>query len=252
MNTHKILIGLNNRAVASLQQGRHKEALDLLRAAMADLKDQFVVRSFSSETVLPNPSVTMSEVASSTRLVSSNEKDYDEHSSHMEVEDQKQDKPSIFSVPLWTEDSSTRRQGDTSIFMYAQALVLAHTDHCKELLAGVVFYNMALVNHDRAIERNASSLLTIALKFYGMAVAVTQSRDGGANASDSWLLLALYTNMAQIYLSQVCSEKLCLCLGNIRTLLDTDRVEHVIDGDDYSFFLANAMLQLRVVASPAA
>jgi hypothetical protein len=229
------LIDLNNSAVASLQEGRHKKALDLLRAAIAGLMDHFV-----------------SDVPSSATLVSRNEKDAEDHSSHMEVEDQKQDKPSIFSVPLWTEESFPQRQDETSIFMYAQVLLLAHADHIKELLAGVVFYNMALVNHARAIERNASSLLTVALKIYGMAVGVMQCRNGGADASNSWLLLAVYNNMAQIYLYQVCSEKLCLCLGNIRVLLDSDGAEHIIDADDYCFFLTNTMLQLRVVAAPAA
>jgi hypothetical protein len=108
------------------------------------------------------------------------------------------------------------------------------------------------VNHARAFERNTSSLLTVALKFYGMAVAVTQSRKGGANASDYWLLLALYNNMAQVYLSRASSEKLCQCLGNIRALLDTDRTEQVVDVDDYCFFVTNAMLELRVVAAPVA
>jgi hypothetical protein len=254
MNTRKV-IDLNNSAVTALQQGRHKKATDFLRAAIADLKDHFVVRSFSSETVLPasRPSVTMqSDAPSSARLVSSNAKDDDVHSSYLEV-DQKQDKPSIFSVPFWSEESFPRRQDETSIFMYAQALVLAHTDHCKELLAGVLFYNMALVNHARYIERDTSSLLlTATLKFYGMAMAVTQSRKGGANASDDWLLLAIYNNMAQIYLSRACSEKLCQCLGNIRTLLDTGRVAQVVDIDDYCFFVTNDMLQLKVVAAPAA
>jgi hypothetical protein len=131
--------------------------------------------------------------------------------------------------------------------------LLAHADHIKELLAGVVFYNMALVNHARAIERNASSLLTVALKFYGMAVGVMQCRNGVPDASNSWLLLASYNNMAQIYLSRACYEDLCLCLVTIRTLLDSGRAAEVIDADHYCSFLAIAMLlQLKVATAPAA
>jgi hypothetical protein len=217
MSTRKV-IDLNNSAVTALQQGRDKEAMDLLRAAITDLNGHF---------------------------------DDDADSSLIKA-DMKQAKPSIFSVPLWSEESFPQRQDETSIFMYSQALVLAHADHSKEFIIGVVFYNMALVNHARAFERNTSSLLTVALKFYGMAVAVTQSRKGGANASDYWLLLALYNNMAQVYLSRASSEKLWQCLGNIRALLDTDRTEQVVDVDDYCFFVTNAMLELRVVAAPAA
>jgi hypothetical protein len=194
----------------------------------------------------------VSDVPSSATLVSRNEKDAEDHSSHMEVEDQKQDKPSKFSVPLWTEESFPRRQDETSIFMYAQALLLAHADHSKESILGVVFYNMALVNHARAIERNASSRQVAALKFYGIAVAVTQHRNCDITSSDSWLLLAIYNNMAQIYLSRACYDDLCICLGSIRTLLASERAEEVVDDDDYFFFLTNTMLQLRVVAAPAA
>jgi hypothetical protein len=248
MNTRK-LIDLNNSAVTALQQGRHNQATDLLRAAIRDLKDHLIVRSFSSETVLPNPSIVMqSDAPSSATLASSIGTDDDEHSSRIEV-DQKQ---VIFGVPLWSEDSFPRRQDETSIFMYAQALVLAHTDHCKELLAGVLFYNMALANHVRSIERNKASLLTAALKFYGLAVAVTKSRNGDFTASDDWLLLALYNNMAQIHLSRASSEKLCQCLGNIRTLLDAARVAQAVDLDEYCFFITNNWLELRVVAAPAA
>jgi hypothetical protein len=189
---------------------------------------------------------------SSTTLVSSNEKDDDERSSHIEV-DQKQGKTSIFSVSLWTaEESFPRRQDETSIFMYSEALVLVHTDHCKGLLIAVMLYNMALVHHARGIERNASSLLTAALKFYGLAVAVAQCRNGGINASDHWLLLAIYNNMAQIDLSRANSDKLSQCLGNIQTLLAANRVEQAVDADAYAFFLTNAMLELRVVAAAAA
>jgi hypothetical protein len=256
MNTRN-LIDLNNRAVTSLLQGRHKEAMALLRTAITDCNDSVADRNFSSETGLPNPSVAMPDVPSpsSTTLVSSNEKDDDEHSSsHIEV-DQKQDKTSIFSVPLWTadtEESFPRRQDETSIFMYAEALVLVYTDHYKRLLIGVLLYNMALVHHARGIERNASNLLTAALKFYSMAVNVTQCRNDGIIASDYWLLLAIYNNMAQLYLSRANSDKLCQCLGNIQTLLAANRVEQVVDVDAYAFFLTNAMLELRVVAAVAA
>jgi hypothetical protein len=224
MNTRKF-IDLNNRAVTSLQQGRHKEAIDLLRTAITELSDNAIVRNFSTETGLPDPSVTMPDASSS-----------------------------IFSVPLWSaEESVPRRQDETSIFMYSEALVLVHTDHyCKELIIGVVLYNMALANHARAIERNTSSPLTVALKLYGMALAATQCRKGGINASDYWLLLALYNNMAQIYLSRACSDKLSQCLGSMHTLLAANRADQAVDVDAYAFFFANAMLELRVVAAPAA
>ena len=227
MSTLKIT-DLNNGGVSALQQGRHKDAVCLLRTALADLKERFVVPAPSSSIQPPNAL--------------------------------SQDKPSIFSEPIWNEETTTQQQDKTSIFMYSQALVLADDeDHCKELLVGVVFYNMALVNHARAIETGKASLLTAALNFYGMAVAVTQSRNDvtqsrndGVNASDYWLLLAVSNNMAHIYLTQVCSERLCQCLDNIRSLLATNIAVEVVDAGDYYFFVANSLLQIRVNSAPAA
>jgi hypothetical protein len=260
MNTCK-LVDLNNSAVASLQQGRHKQAVALLKTAIAELKDHFVVVheqqaprfSSSSGTVVSEPSDEMHWGApSSSACTSSNGAYEDERSSSMRV-DQKQDKPAILSVPLWTEETFERKDDKTLIFMYAQALVLDPVDHCKEVLVAVVLYNMALASHVRAIDRDKSSDLKVALNFYGMAVTIIQGQDGvNVNASTYWLLLALYNNMAQIYLSQNCSEKLRRCLGNIQTVLAADRIGQVIDFEDYGFFLTNAMLELSVVASPAA
>jgi hypothetical protein len=245
MSVRKI-IDLNNGAVSTLQHGKHKDAVFLLRTAIADLKERFVVP-------LPTTSITMqSSAPSSTLIVSSDSNnEYDGHSSHIKV-DQKQDKPFIYSVPVWSEEICTQQQNKTSIFMYSQALILADDDHCKELLIGVVFYNMALVNHARAIETGKASLLTAALKFYGMAVAVTQNRNGGVRVSDYWILLAVYNNMAHIYLSRVCSERLCQCLGNIRFLLAVDITEQVVDAGDYMFFVENSLLEIRVDSAPAA
>jgi hypothetical protein len=237
MSTRDI-IDLNNDAVSSLQQGRHYEAVGLLKTAITDLMKLFVLPSLSS-----------------AQIISSDGRDNDGHTSPIKV-DQKQDKPSMFSVPLWSEETCTRQQDKTSIFMYSQALVLADDDHCKEFLIGVVFYNMALVNHARAVEIEKASLLTIALNFYDMAVTITQSRDDDVGAFDYWLLLALYNNMAHIYLSRVCSEKVRECLGGIRSLLAADKAEQaaeqVIDANDYYFFVANSLLQIRVDYAPAA
>jgi hypothetical protein len=203
---------------------KHKEAIGLLRTATTYIKNGFV---------------------------SSDGKDNDGQSSPIKV-DEEQDMPSIFSVRIWNEETCARHQDKTSIFMYSQALVLGHDDHCKELLTGVVFFNMALVNHARGIEIEKACLLTAALNFYGMAVAVTQSRNGGVKASDYWLHLAVSNNMAHIYLSQACSERLCQCLENIRSLLATDIAAEVVDAGDHYFFVANCLLQIRVDYAPAA
>jgi hypothetical protein len=165
----------------------------------------------------------------------------------------------LFSVSHFGLKNQSHEKNDKSlVFVYAQALVLAHIDHHREVLIGVVLYNIALTNHARAIEKNKSSFLLVALKLYSMAVAIVKAavvkdqNDDDVKSSSYLLLFALYNNMAQIYLTCASSEKLRQCLGNINALLHVDRIEQVIDDDDYAFFATNAMLQLRVVASPAA
>jgi hypothetical protein len=250
MNSSKI-IDLNNNAVDVLRQGRHKQATDLLRRAIADLKTHFVVHN--QEVGASESSVNMQLAASSSSTSASfNDDDDGDNSSFIDV-DQRQGKRAILSVPLWTKESVARKHDKSLIFVYAQALMLADIEHRREVLIGVVLYNMALANHARAIETKKSALLAVALKFYGMAVAIVQGQyDDDVKSSSHWLLLALYNNMAQIHLTYASSEKLRKCLWNIDTLLAADRIEQVVDDDDYAFFSTNAMLQLRVVASPAA
>jgi hypothetical protein len=247
MNSSKIIDG-NNTAVAFMQQGRYKQATDLLRTAIADLKNHCVVHNqrvgFSESTVNMKPYVSTSSSSASFND--------DDKSSFIKV-DQQQCKRAIVSVPLWSEESVALKNNESLIFVYAQALVLAHIDHHREVLIGVLLYNMALANHARAIDKNKSSLLMVALKLYGMAVAIVKGQsDAGVKSSSYLLLLALYNNMAQISLSCAFSEKLRQCLGNIEALLHIDIIEQVIDDDDYAFFATNAILQLRVIASPAA
>jgi hypothetical protein len=237
------VVDLNNRAIALMIQGNPKQAAALLRTAITNLKDHFVVREHG-----PRFSSSAETVDSES---SSDEMDSDAPS-FIKV-NRRQDEQAILSVPIWTEESFAQKDDKTLIFLYGQALVLARTEHCKEKLIAVVLYNAALANHAWAIESDTSSLLAVALKFYGMAVAILNGQtDVDVNTSTYWVLLALYNNMAQIYLSQACSGKLRSCLGNIRALLAADRTGQAIDGDDYSFFLTNAMLELSVVASPAA
>jgi hypothetical protein len=258
MNTHKV-IGLNNGAIALLRQGKHKQAAAMLRTAVADLQDHFGGHehgphlSSSSETVDSESSVEMHYGAPSSPACTAFSSDDDYQHSSVIKANQNQNKPSIISVPLRTEESFAQKDDKTLIFMYAQALVLARVDHCKETLTAVVLYNMALANHARAIEKHTSSDLTVALKFYGLAVAIIQGQnDVGVNAFTHWLLLALYSNMAQIYFSQACSGKLRHCLGNIRALLASDRIGQVVGGEDYAFFWTNTIFEVSAVAASAA
>jgi hypothetical protein len=168
----------------------------------------------------------------SSPLLSFNGEDGNEKPSYSKIE-QKQDTPSILSVPLWTDAFFAQSKDETLVFMYGRAFVLAPTKHSKDRLTGVVLFNMALVMHARAIECGRTTLLSPALKLYGKAAAAIQNYNA-ANACDYWILLALYNSMAQIYLSRSRSrsQELCTCLSNIDALLVSESIANVVDDDD--------------------
>lgn len=107
--------------------------------------------------------------------------------------------------------------------MYVRVFVVAPTKHSKDILTGVVLFNMVLVMHARAIECGTTTLLSTALKLFGKTAAVMQNYNA-ANACGHWILLARYNNMAQIHLSRSRSrsQELCTCLSNINASLASE------------------------------
>lgn len=99
--------------------------------------------SFSSETVDSVSSIGMQvdePSPSSPSLSFKGENDH-EMSSYSNVE-REQGKSSILSVPLWTDACFAHSQDETLVFVYGRALVLAHTKHSKDMVIGVVLFNM--------------------------------------------------------------------------------------------------------------
>ena len=68
--------------------------------------------------------------------------------------------PPILSVPFGAPFS----HNDGLVLNYNKALMVLHNLNDLEVLLSVVLYNMAIVNHGRAIELGISALLTNALK----------------------------------------------------------------------------------------
>jgi hypothetical protein len=267
MNSFQV-IKINNSAVAAMQQGRAKESIELLGEAIANLKDRFVLErsplSFPSsrETPLPHRrrelprarSVSDSSIetqsdrsssssSSSSSLYLDDDDEVDDFCA-MEI-DAKQDQPSLVSVPI-----HAKKEGDALILLYNRAIVVFPSEQDKDLLAGVALYNMALVNHCRAIERGASSLLTIALKIYEMAAAIMKDSKDQSGIGDL-LELAVYNNMAQIHSIRFSTEDMLECLNKTRTSLAAATDESLVD--DYDFFFINTMLQIEeLTVAPAA
>lgn len=264
------LIELNNNAVAALQQGKSKQAIESLRVALANLKHHFhALKEHEPQAPVPTPScgtpwpplrdlprvisdasiATQSELYASTSSLSLN----DEATQGMDI-DESEDLPSVFSVPVDPKTTSQcpTTEDDALVFMYTGALVLYPDVDDRELITGVVLYNMALVNHRRALKKGTTSLLAIALKLYGMAASLMADRNN-SDEIEGLLLLAVYNNMAQIHSTSCSSLEMSHCLDKIRCLLADISDDSLIDEDDYTFFFMNSSLQVEeLTLAPAA
>jgi hypothetical protein len=261
------VVALNNSAVTSLLCGRPKKALELLSAATAILNDHFAdtktpcSRSSYNEAPLPHRQSQLPRFISkaSTQQHQSNlssspyslpsDDEGNERSSAMDINIE-QDQPSVLSFQVRTSSLS---QDVPLILNYSRALAIVDGVEDKALLTGVVLYNMALVNHCRAIELGISSLLSNSLNLYKMAAAVVE-RSSDVDASNELVLLALYNNMAHIHAYQWSSPEVRVCTDNIRMLLSTVSAENsFIDQEDFDFFSVNAMLHVEdIIIAPAA
>jgi hypothetical protein len=152
-----------------------------------------------------------------------------------------QDQPSVISFKVQTSSLS---QDAPLILNYSRCLIVVDGVEDKELLTSVVLYNMALVNHCRAIELGISSLLSIALNLYKIAASVLES-SSDIDASNELVLLALYNNMAQIHAYQWSSQEVRECIDKIRMLLSTVSSESFIDQADFHLFSVNTMLHVE-------
>jgi hypothetical protein len=253
------VVALNNSAVASLLSGRPKNAVVLLSKATAILKDNFAEtkapcsRSSSNHEVPQRPPRQIelprfiskssppheSNLSLSTSSPACNDEG-DEYSSAIKIKVER-DQPSVLSCQV---RPSSLSQDVPLILNYSRALTIVDDVQDKDLLTGVVLYNLALVNYCRWIELGISSLLSIALNLYKIAATVLErSRD--VDASNELVLLALYNNMAQIHAYQWSSSEVRVCIDNIRMLLTTVSAESFIDQEDFHFFSVNTMLHVE-------
>ena len=268
MNSFQV-IEINNSAVAAMQQGRAKESIDLLREAIANLKNHFLINisplSFPSYrgTTLPHlrrelPRAVsdssiepQSDLSSSSSSLSLNNEE-DDYFSAMEI-DAKQDQPSLRSVPVYAKTPShfSTKEDDAVFLLYSRAIIVFPDELDKELLTGVALYNMALANHCRAIERGISNLLTVALKIYEMAAAIIE--DSKSQSGTGYLLqLAVFNNMAQIHSIRFATEEMFECLDKTKTFLAAAANERLLDDDYDIFFMNNIIQKEELILAPAA
>jgi hypothetical protein len=263
------VIETNNSAVVAMQQGRAKESIDLLREAIANLKDHFLPSrsplSFPSTRGTPLPHrwreqphagsdssiETQSGLSSCSSSLSLNDEE-DDCFSAMKI-NAKQDQPSLLSVPVCAKTSShfSTKEDDALVLLYNRAIIVLPGAQDRELLIGVALYNMALVNHRRAIERGTSNLLTVALKIYEMAAAIIE--DSNIQSGTGYLLqLAVFNNMAQIHSIRFATEEMFECLDETKTFLAAAADERLLDDDYNIFFMNNIIQKEELILAPAA
>jgi len=260
------LINMNNAALGALQLGRPKQALDILSMALASLKDHFgkeghqeVAQESTIPTHLttptpptttetPSPRRQHPRCASGSSIGAKPDCKENKRSLTVEEDEGSVVPPSIFSVAFGALSS----HNDGLVLNYNKALMVLHSLNDLEVLTSVVLYNMATINHARAIERGSSTLLTNALKAYKMATDVIKIRDGIDRASDFVLLLS-YHNMAHIYSSRFCPEEMRGCFDATRFLLTKESIQRFLDEDDRHFFSLSFMLKVEDISlAPAA
>lgn len=147
----------------------------------------------------------------------------------------------------------------TSHSMYNRALVLPTDQDDITLLilhqhrtGAVIMYNLALMYHNIGIHLGlSSSALPQALRLYEQAL--TSIEQGGANVLDVHkLLMAILNNLANIYAHFYCIKETERCLESLRIVLAAASLDRTVD-EDYSFFLVNALFQMKELSfAPAA
>jgi hypothetical protein len=272
MNSFQV-IQINNSAVAAMREGKAKESIELLREAIANLKDHFVLSrshlsfpSPSRDTSLPQRQRELPRVVSDSSFETQSDLSSFSSSSslyfdddevgdfHVMELDAKQNQPSLLSVPVhaMTPSHFSTKEDAALVLLYNRAISISPSEQDKELLTGVVLYNMALVNHCRAIERCSSKLLSAALNIYEMAATSMQDSMDQSGTGDL-LKMAVYNNMAQIHSVRFSTEDMFECLNMTRTFLATATNESLVDDDDSNFFFTNTMLQIEeLTLAPAA
>jgi hypothetical protein len=250
-------IFLNNEAVALLQVGSSREAMEILRVSLTDLKKQFLCRD-SCSTVTTSKSRTsdqglreqqdLAHDASLPYIGGSSTSLFCEDGSlsnssidtSMDIIDDDSYKHSLESVPVLTDILLHRNKmnDDEYLSMYDRALLVSDDEQNREVLTAVILYNMALVNHGRGINLGRSKFIAKALKLYKLSLEVllkSEDKERPVNL----LLLAIFNNSAHIYSQFFNIEGMRQCLDCMRQVLS--HAEGTTDSEDYIIFFMNAL-----------
>lgn len=244
----------NNRAVVRLQAGHAREALEMLRRALEELKDQFLDGSGSSSLPVRPPGAILSPEDSSDFTLSDTQISFDDEGS-LQDDASEHSVPAVQPVPI--QRGIPLQQGslesDFFITSYDKALIISEDEQNRETISAVVLYNMALINHNRGIQSGRTSLLKKALRLYRMSLEILLKADFHSQLDVNLLLLALFNNTAQIYSQRYDLDQMRHCLGCMREVLATEP-EEAANEEHLSTFFMNTMFYPgeEITSAPAA
>jgi hypothetical protein len=243
--TMSSFIALNTEAVALMQQGNDQAATMLLWRALEGLKGGLrkasVISSLATETIQPRASVIL---AMSTAEVAQNEE------IDCDVNDASHN-PSLHSVSIPGSELCMDGKGwdQKNIFIfYPRAFILDETPQNQEdatRVAAVVLYNLALIQHVRALQNNEGDCRFVMLsRAGGLYKAAQDIACTGWNQDaclDLYCLpLALASNLGHIYghSHQKLSDfsKMRDCLNCLIELVTFPEAPAYLSEDDFEFF----------------
>ncbi|CAB9500269.1 expressed unknown protein [Seminavis robusta] len=217
--TSRMIIGRNNMAVVALQQGRHRDALGMLRTATMQLNELYQRGEDDDEKVV------MRTGADGKARVSCR---------------------SLRSCDIGTSGpAQSSNVDDDCLSMFRRAIVLSRRETSLPVIASSVLYNLGLCEHVIGANLNISRKIVAALKFYKMSYQIIEENRHRCSFGDL-LVLAVINNIADVSSTLQDSNKSRRWFKFLARILgvanSNSRSLPALDEADYAFFYMNAML----------
>ena len=245
-------VAMNNRAVELLQFGFPGEAIDILRLTLSRVKDSFSELQVDKSKDIPDP--LLARDMSSLQDSNSSLMDFSASEDSEDKEDQPNlDKAAITSIPIQRDNvpSGSPYLFDGYVKLYDRAFVLTSAEQLdKEIVASVVLFNMALINHSRGILSGKTAYLERSLELYKMSLNLYQKSTSDACMDN--LVLAILNNAGHIYSEIFAFDEMHQCLNCMRDILEEQDSEDEVD--DYCIFHLNSIVYsgCKPLLAPAA
>lgn len=240
---------LNDRGVAYLKHGNLDMAMRLLRRALSKMMQH-------TENHVPGESPDTASAQHGEGLCSMQE---DNPANPLNKDNslpsrQRPLRSVAFDIAWYRQTNITRPTTaslveDGLIAMYECAFLISSQDIDEQSITAALLFNLALVNHCRAVYLSQSKNLKTSLRLYEMILDIVQFQVDERNYTrsfDDLLILATLNNCAHVHSQQFHHEEAKHYLNSLRHAMSTTSLrledqQSALSEDDYSFFVLNAM-----------